>query len=359
MTETAAVRYTKAMAKPVQSPEDFGTLLEAHRQELSGLIPGWSGLAWAHVVATALEVAAENPYILRCSAESVLRSVKTACEFGLSFAKASGQAYLVPFKGQCTLIIGYRGLMDLARRSAAVTSLQSGVVYQGDVYEPHLGSNPHIVHTPNPEVPHTDDKIIAAYSIAKHRSGEETVEAMPIEELKAIRKRSRSRDKQGVLKGPWVTDFGEMCRKTVERRHLKRLSWRAEDKAFMERVIAHDNATAGIEDTPALSPEDRLKRMHALLAGEPDVVEGEAVPVEPDTVGQPLPDEEGRALADHRAAIMKLCERGAKQWKSDTDTILARATKKVLGDALGLDELNLNQAILVREFLESQEGSKP
>ena len=79
MTEIAVVRYTKAMTKPVQSAEDFGMLLEANRQELSGLIPGWSGLTWAHVLATAKEVAVENPYIYQCNADTVLSSVKTEC----------------------------------------------------------------------------------------------------------------------------------------------------------------------------------------------------------------------------------------------------------------------------------------
>ena len=351
MTESVAVvRYTKAMSKPVQSAEDFGTLLEANRQELAGLIPEWSGLAWAHLVATAKGVAAENPYVYQCSADSVLQSVKTACEFGLSFAKAGGQAYLVPFKNQCTLIIGYRGLMDLARRSADVTSLQSGVVYKGDTYEPHLGSNPHIVHTPNPTASHADDKIVAAYSIAKHRSGEQSVETMTVEDIKKIRSRSKA-----AAKGPWVSDFAEMCRKTVERRHLKRLSWRAEDKAFMERVVAHDNATAGIEAAPTASPEDRLRRMHSLLNGESDIVEGEVVAAESPPPAPPT-DTEGHVLADHRAAIMKLCERGAKKWAASTATILARVTKKVLGDSLGLDEMNPDQALAVREALELELG---
>ena len=346
MTETAVVRYTRNLASPVQSPADFGTLLQANRQELSGLIPTWSGLAWAHVVATALEVASENPYILQCSADSVLRSVKQACEFGLSFAKAGGQAYLVPFKGQCTLIIGYRGLMDLARRSADVTSLQSGVVYKGDVYEPHLGSNPHVIHTPNPEASHDDKYLVAAYSIAKHRSGEQTVETMPIEELKQIRARSRSRKKDGTLVGPWVSDFSEMCRKTVERRHLKRLSWRAEDKAFMERVIAHDNATDGVEGTNGASAADRLARMQALLHGEPDIIEGtvvgEATGVSGKEAAAAQSNPEPPALSDSAEptaaqgrvldACIVLADKAKEHGKKDTaGTILAWAQSKAFG----------------------------
>lgn len=330
MTETAVVRYAKPMTSPVQSPEDFGMLLQAHRQELSGLIPTWSGLAWAHVVATALEVASENTYILQCSADSVLRSVKQACEFGLSFAKAGGQAYLVPFKGQCTLIIGYRGLMDLARRSADVTSLQSGVVHKGDRFEVHLGSEPRVVHEPGQSASHEDKNVVGAYSIATHRSGTQSVEYMPLEDIKKIRSRSKA-----SAKGPWVTDFAEMCRKTVERRHLKRLSWKAEDKAFMERVIAHDNATDGVEGTNGASAEDRLTRMRALLRSEPEVIEGEVVGEATGVSGQEAASvETGPTAAQGRVldACIVLADKARERGKKDTaGTVLSWAQSKAFG----------------------------
>jgi len=369
MTETAVVRYAKPMTSPVQSPEDFGMLLQAHRQELSGLIPMWSGLAWAHVVATALEVASENTYILQCSADSVLRSVKQACEFGLSFAKAGGQAYLVPFKGQCTLIIGYRGLMDLARRSADVTSLQSGVVHKGDRFEVHLGSAPRVVHEPDQSASHEDKNVVGAYSIATHRSGTQSVEYMPLEDIKKIRSRSKA-----SAKGPWVTDFAEMCRKTVERRHLKRLSWKAEDKAFMERVIAHDNATDGVENGNGLSAEDRLTRMRALLRGEPEVIEGEVVGEADggdsgDGVHPSTPDPNPPALSDAaeptaaQGRVLDTCIALAdaakeKGKKTSAEKVLAWATKKVGGQSVALSALSDSDCEAVVAALKAKEAER-
>jgi len=366
MTETAVVRYTRNLASPVQSPADFGTLLQANRQELSGLIPTWSGLAWAHVVATALEVASENPYILQCSADSVLRSVKQACEFGLSFAKAGGQAYLVPFKGQCTLIIGYRGLMDLARRSADVTSLQSGVVHKGDHFEIHLGSEPRVVHKPDQSASHEDKNVVGAYSSATHRSGTQSVEYMPIEDIKKIRSRSKA-----SAKGPWVTDFAEMCRKTVERRHLKRLSWRAEDKAFMERVIAHDNATDGVEGTNGASAADRLARMQALLHGEPDIIEGtvvgeatgvsgqEAAAAQPDPK-PPAPPSDSKEPSAAQSRVLDTCialadKATEKGKKTSAEKILAWAIERSETTAAILETLSDAECAKVMATLKEAE----
>ena len=52
--------------------------------------------------------------------------------------------------------------------------------------------------------------------MATLKSGEVSREVMSIDEIEAIRKRSRAANT-----GPWVTDYSEMARKTVARRHSK------------------------------------------------------------------------------------------------------------------------------------------
>jgi recombination protein RecT len=50
-------------------------------------------------------------------------------------------------------------------------------------------------------------------------NGEIDTEVMTLAEVEAIRKRSKASGS-----GPWVTDFEEMAKKTVIRRHSKRLT---------------------------------------------------------------------------------------------------------------------------------------
>ena len=68
------------------------------------------------------------------------------------------------------------------------------------------------------------------------KDGEKSREVMSVEDVNAIRARSRSGNS-----GPWVSDFSEMAKKTVVRRHAKRLpmstdlddALRADDELFM------------------------------------------------------------------------------------------------------------------------------
>ena len=116
------------------------------------------------------------------------------------------------------------------------------VWYEGDKFEYQLGDSPMIIHVPALT---NRGKVAGAYSIVTFKDGEKSRELMTIEEIEAIRLRSKGADY-----GPWVTDFGEMCRKTVFRRHIKRLPLNTE----LERMLEHDNSVAGLDlgdETPA------------------------------------------------------------------------------------------------------------
>src|SRR5690348_17232438 len=58
----------------------------------------------------------QNEWLRRCTPESVYGSLILAAQIGLEPGGIKGEAYLVPFKGKCTLIPGWRGLVKLALR---------------------------------------------------------------------------------------------------------------------------------------------------------------------------------------------------------------------------------------------------
>src|SRR5262249_43456251 len=105
------------------------------------------------------------------------------------------------------------GLRKKARNSGEIVTWECYVVHENDFFDYALGDNPHIEHKPTLENP---GPIVAAYSIATLKGGDKSREVMSIAEIEAVRARSRAKDS-----GPWVTDFSEMCRKTVARRHSK------------------------------------------------------------------------------------------------------------------------------------------
>ena len=186
-----------------------------------------------------------NPGLQKCSFESVVRCMMQSAELGLTPGGKLGEAYLVPYGDQCTFIVGYKGLINLARRSGQIASINSQLVCDNDVFEYEQGLNPKLVHKP---ALGNRGNVIGAYAIAFFRDGQTLpqVEWMDIDQVDAIKNRSKA-----SRNGPWVTDTGQMQRKTVIRRLMNYLP---------------------------LSPDDQLRA--ALTADEDDIVEATATRVE-------------------------------------------------------------------------------
>lgn len=163
---------------------------------------------------------ANNEWLRRCTPESIYGSLILAAQIGLEPSGIRGEAYLVPFKGKCTLIPGWRGLIKLALRSKAVKSLFSHIVYEADEFAVWLGSEPKVEHRPC--VTGSRGVIVCAYAVARMENGEVDVEVMPLEDLEKIR--DMAAKGRGGKDGPAYTDWeDQMYRKAPIRRLAKRL----------------------------------------------------------------------------------------------------------------------------------------
>lgn len=134
------------------------------------------------------------------------------------------------------------GLMQKLRNSKEVVGAPKvHCWYANDDFVYELGDNERIIHKP-----HLGDRgaLAGAYSIVKLQSGDISREVMHIGEIDGIMQRTKSKDVQGNIFGPWKTDKPEMARKTVFKRHYKRLP-RSSD---LDNVINYDNEHNGVED---------------------------------------------------------------------------------------------------------------
>lgn len=174
-----------------------------------------------------------TPALQDCTLESIFRATLQAAELGLEPGSAVGEAYLVPFGKDCTLIPGYRGLITLAFRSGHVRSVAAHVVYQSDKFEFELGLEPKLRHVPSWDGARDPKNITFAYCIVHLKDGGVLYDVMTRGEVDAIRKRSRAGNS-----GPWVTDYAEMARKTITRRCLKYAPMSVE----MSKALAADLA---------------------------------------------------------------------------------------------------------------------
>lgn len=164
---------------------------------------------------------AQSEWLQKCQPETVYASLVTAAQLGLEPSGVRGEAYLVPFKGKCTLVPGWRGLIKLALRSKAVKSFYSHVVYEGDDFVVRLGTDPAIHHVPLLNGPEGRE-VIAAYAVAVMENGTIDPEVMDRHELDKIRTFAAS--SRGGKDGPAYTQWADqMYRKAPIRRLAKRL----------------------------------------------------------------------------------------------------------------------------------------
>lgn len=185
----------------------------------------------------------KTPALLDCSPVSLVAAVIQASQLGLEIG-VLGQAYLVPFKGSVTLIPGYRGLVQLARRSGEIVSIEARIVHAKDLFTVAYGLNPDLTH--KPWMPTPDEKVtkegpgpvLCAYACARFKDGGYQFEVMSLRELDAIKNRSKSSSN-----GPWVTDTEEMYRKTVTRRLCK---WLPASIELARALELDNNAEEGL-----------------------------------------------------------------------------------------------------------------
>jgi recombination protein RecT len=203
----------------VQQRKPVGTTLEqlfAERgQELAQVAA--EGMSVQRLYRTMVLCVSKNPDLAKCSAESLYRCMQDAAEVGLEPGGALGLAYLIPYAGACEYQIGYRGYIELARRSGIVNHVHPVAVFEGDVFEYEMGLQPILRHKPG-QGKHAADKLTYVYAIAHFGQGmPPQFDVMTRMECEAIRARSKTRPGTG----PWHTDFAEMCKKTVLRRICK------------------------------------------------------------------------------------------------------------------------------------------
>lgn len=167
------------------------------------------------LIKVALVAVSKDRKLQRCSPRSVLQSVMAAAQLGLDCGGLLGSGYLVPYGDTCQFIAGYRGLIDLARRSGQVGAIFAYAVHEGDVFEHVLGTDPTITHRPMAK---HGAKLTHVYAVAKLVGGDTQFVVMTKDEVDDIRLRSKAGNN-----GPWKTDYEEMAKKTAIRRLCKYL----------------------------------------------------------------------------------------------------------------------------------------
>ncbi|MCY8269643.1 recombination protein RecT [Bacillus sonorensis] len=224
MAKNADVRNqlaNKVNAVQTQSEEEPKTIagyLKKMQPELQKALP--KHITPERITRIALTTIRNNPALQECSPGSLLGAVMQSAQLGLEPGLV-GHCYFVPFwnnkekRREVQFIIGYKGMIDLARRSGHIQSIYAHTVHEADDFVYELGLHPKLIHKP---VTGQRGEMTHVYAVAHFKDGGYQFEVFSKQDVENVRKRSKSKDN-----GPWKTDYEEMAKKTVIRRMWKYL----------------------------------------------------------------------------------------------------------------------------------------
>lgn len=252
-TEKAvATTEGKEVAVPVNTIKG---LLEgdAFREQVAKALP--RHLKPDRFIRIALTALTRTPKLRECDQSSFFRCLLDLSQFGIE--PDGRRAHLIPFKNnkrncmECQLIVDYKGLVELAMRSGDVANIHADVVCESDFFEYDKGEvTAHKIDFRKPR-----GSAFAAYAICAFKDGTHKCEVLSRDEIEKIRKRSRAGDK-----GPWVTDWNEMAKKTAFRRLSKWLPLSPEYRDALDMDADSLETSSGTQAGACVSGLDDLAR---------------------------------------------------------------------------------------------------
>jgi recombinational DNA repair protein RecT len=242
------------IATTVGNPAGFQELMAKLGDKLVKSLP--SVISEKRFTQLALVAGSRTAHFFECTGGSIAQCVMQAAELGLPIGPTLGLAYLIPRKNknlrtstggdvyECTIIVGYKGWAELARRSGEISYIDADVVYKGDTFKVERGLTPSLVHVPDydsperngaPRTPQAqgdeppeygdepgapsgskfatpDDNIIGSYAVIRLKGVEQPL-FVYLSRTEILKRKSRSAAAR--FGGPWSTDFSAMCRKSA------------------------------------------------------------------------------------------------------------------------------------------------
>lgn len=205
-----------------------------------------------------------NPRLLDADRRTLFGAMTKAAQDGL--LPDGRECALVMFGKEVQYMPMVAGIMKKVRNSGEVGNWSVHIVRENDAFDYELGDEERIIHKPARK---DRGEVLGAYSIVTLTGGEKSREYMDVAEIEAVRSRSRAKDS-----GPWKTDYAEMCKKTVIRRHSKRLPMSTD----LDEFIRRDDELTDLEPAPATVTQAPMRptRLQAVVGAEP-----QADPAEP------------------------------------------------------------------------------
>jgi len=221
-----------------------------------------------------------EPKLLQCRFDTLVRAAIQCHAWGLDPTGKNNGAFLIPYKGECQLQLGYGAMIDLVTREGKITDIDAQIVYDQDTFEVEMGSSPKIIHKPNLKSSRRGRSDgVAYYAVATFASGNRKFAVMTRAEVDEVRAKFTFGSSPS-----WKSSFDQMALKTVIHRLVKTLPVN-----FMaSQAMAYDNNTdyrlPTAEESEEELTDEQKARVRALQGVEEPIRETpaqEQTPIEP------------------------------------------------------------------------------
>ena len=223
---TAAEQVKNQIAKQTEK-KTVAWYLENSKQKIAEALPA-CGLTIDRFTRLAISTLNNSPELQSCDTQSFMKAMMTCAQLGLEPSPVLGTCYMLPFnnkkanKKEVQFILGYKGMITLARRSGEILSMSVRPVYQNDIFKIGFGMEDTLEHIPYGCREDGDfaepGTFRGVYMVCKFKDGGHLIDYMPKAEIERHRAKSLAKDF-----GPWKDFYEEMALKTIIRKNFKYL----------------------------------------------------------------------------------------------------------------------------------------
>ena len=244
---------------PIQKQiDDLRTMLGRHYKQMTALLP--KHITPERMARVAIDCAIRTPQLAQCTHQSFMGCLLEAAALGLEPGIA-GQCWPVPFKDKsgnyiATLIMGYRGVAQLALRSRRVSAIWAQAVRANDRFE-YTDYPQDMKHKRNrsADVEQKNNELVAAYSVIRNDFGHEHFLVLERDEILKIKVSSRAASSPNSA---WTLWEEQMWLKCPIKRHVKLAPMSITDHALYRAVQLDDLAERGLPQELEITHADEI-----------------------------------------------------------------------------------------------------
>jgi|TARA_Y100000310_G_scaffold10507_1_gene11187 recombination protein RecT len=249
---------------------ELANYLESKKGEVEKVVP--PHLRVDEALKMALIAVTDNSRLLSCSNTSIYRSLVQTCQMGLSLSPVLNEAHLIPYGDDCTLQVGYRGWLKLARESGELQDIYAETVCENDKFQVKKGLHPDLVHEIAVGGKAVRGVPTYVYAVALFKSGYARFEVVPWSDIEKAKQLSKRGNKVNPAWAMWEEEMGK---KVAIKRLVKTLplgeklaraaaiEHKAMDGDFsdphVDQVEEYIDAKVELDEQPIPAPHQTLK----------------------------------------------------------------------------------------------------